>query len=414
MPGASTSRPCANVLDRIRGVLRHNDPPAYDTIQQRLAIHFPPLDGIRGVAILLVMAEHLFFFSPQKNWELPIAWLLRTGWIGVDLFFVLSGFLITGVLLNSKGAPHFFKNFYMRRVLRIFPVNYLYLGCFTLGILYLTHFSDGAANEKAREAISELPWVWLYSTNILIAKRGAFITSSINQFWSLAIEEQFYLVWPALVFNLSRERLLKFCGMSIVLSLLFRLIISLTCENHEIINHVLTVARLDQFCCGDLVALLLRSPENIVKSCAKWTAPFLTCSLLMVVLCEWLKRGIGFDIGYVDTVEYTFSGFSFAALICSVMLADASSTIYRIFSFSKIRHLGKYSYALYIIRFSLLIASNWILWHRLGNYSMFLSNDILAVVFRGTIVGVISFMIAWLSWRFFEKPFLNLKKYFVD
>lgn len=105
--------------------------------RSRLTNHFSPLDGIRGVAILLVILEHLFYIPESPIWLKPLEWVSGTGWIGVDLFFVLSGFLITGILIDRKGSENYFKNFYMRRVLRIFPLNYLYLVLFTTGMIFL-------------------------------------------------------------------------------------------------------------------------------------------------------------------------------------------------------------------------------------------------------------------------------------
>jgi peptidoglycan/LPS O-acetylase OafA/YrhL len=136
---------------------------------------------------------------------LAVAWtnLCEHGALGVDVFFVLSGFLITGILLDTLARPHYFRNFYARRVLRIFPLYYAVLG---FAFLILPRIAPSTAVRYAavnREAI----WYWLHLSNFAIARRGSFVHGILDVSWSLAIEEQFYLLWPALVWCVSLARL---------------------------------------------------------------------------------------------------------------------------------------------------------------------------------------------------------------
>src|SRR5262249_49808445 len=135
------------------------------------------------------------------------------GMLGVDLFFVLSGFLITGLLLDAKGRPHYFRNFYARRTLRIFPLYYLVLAAL---FLVLPHLATLPMNlETARE---HQGWLWAYVANFYIAAQSSWAALSyVSHFWSLAIEEHFYLIWPALVFLTTRETLERACLVVIVL-----------------------------------------------------------------------------------------------------------------------------------------------------------------------------------------------------
>ena len=173
--------------------------------------HIKPLDGLRGIAILLVMWFH--FAWPAKAQGLITRLYVSVaalGWVGVDLFFVLSGFLITGILLDSKRGAGYFRNFYARRVLRIFPLYYAVL-LVTLVILPLIVPYDTPALKRLLEGQG---WLWLYSTNISVAvEHGNWIASAdwlrMGALWSLAVEEHFYLVWPLLVFFLSRRALLR-------------------------------------------------------------------------------------------------------------------------------------------------------------------------------------------------------------
>src|SRR5579862_7894518 len=144
--------------------------------------HYPALDGLRGVAILSVMVEHL---APRL--------LAGGGWVGVDLFFVLSGFLITGVLLDGKDDPHRGRTFYVRRALRIFPLYYATLALITFGPL--------AKALALGLSAQTLGWYWIYGTNWQIALGMAHIGGPIAYFWSLAVEEQFYLIWPLIIWH---------------------------------------------------------------------------------------------------------------------------------------------------------------------------------------------------------------------
>jgi peptidoglycan/LPS O-acetylase OafA/YrhL len=149
--------------------------------------HLAPLDGLRGVAVLLVMVCH---FGP----ELPVATrganalarVLSAGWVGVDLFFVLSGFLITRILLAARGSPGYFTNFYARRVLRIFP---LYYATLLMVFVVLPWLGVTAAPEPAA---SHQAWLWTYTSNLLVARLRSFVfltpAANLNHFWSLAIE----------------------------------------------------------------------------------------------------------------------------------------------------------------------------------------------------------------------------------
>ncbi|HEX6407837.1 MAG TPA: acyltransferase, partial [Gemmatimonadales bacterium] len=130
--------------------------------------HLPALDGLRGVAILLVMGYHILETFPGGP-EVPdlVTRLASVGWIGVDLFFVLSGFLITGILYDTKGSPGFFRNFYIRRVLRIFPLYYGFLALFCL-ILPALGPNDAAIVELHRAC----PWYWSYLANFYMAQHG--------------------------------------------------------------------------------------------------------------------------------------------------------------------------------------------------------------------------------------------------
>lgn len=157
--------------------------------------HIPALDSVRGLAILMVT---LFRFGSTQTMVPSMTRCSRLplrSVCGVDLFFVLSGFLITGILLNAQGQPHYFRNFYLRRAVRIFP---LYFGVLVALIVVLPAVSESAAERlSARE---HQWWLWFYAVNLLQAWTASWPFGCLNHFWSLAVEEHFYLVWPFVIY----------------------------------------------------------------------------------------------------------------------------------------------------------------------------------------------------------------------
>ena len=182
--------------------------------------HIPALDGIRGLAILLVLLGHFTSyggFRPEIGVDRAYHLVAMLGGVGVDLFFVLSGFLITGILVDARGGAFFFRNFYMRRVLRIFP---LYYGSLLVFFVVLPLLDPG--DPRLQQVLGEQAWYWSYLTNIRMAFDGWPAYHHIGHFWSLAVEEQFYMVWPLVIFLFRRRSLLFICAACVAASLAFR------------------------------------------------------------------------------------------------------------------------------------------------------------------------------------------------
>src|SRR6201997_3361743 len=225
--------------------------------------HLPVLDGVRGLAVLMVLLFHFVGDRPPSSWgDGAIVHVTGFGAYGVELFFILSGFLITGILYDTHNGPHYFRNFYMRRFLRIFP---LYYGVLAL-VFFVAPLIQLLRGPTLDYLVDRQAWAWLYAVNIYIAKAGDWSFSYLDHFWSLAIEEHFYLFWPLLVFLLAR-RPRALIGVSLMTSLgamLARLIGSLMGLSWWT-TYVLTPFRLDGLALGAFLAVAARQPGGVER-----------------------------------------------------------------------------------------------------------------------------------------------------
>src|SRR6266545_6574103 len=236
----------------------------------------PALDGIRGFAVLWVMLHHFLAGATHHNPVLNGAfWFAAHGYWGVDVFFVLSGFLITGILYDSRNADNYFGAFYARRSLRIFPLYY----CVLTGVFVLTPIFYTWSTEQAALAKQQF-WLWAYCGNIAMVVKNAPIYEAgglkLLHFWSLAIEEQFYLVWPAVVLAFSRKNLLRICGMLVIVAAISRYLIDRMGIEQPMASFF-TFSRVDGLALGAMAALLARGTGGL----AAWLRP----SRVLAVVC---------------------------------------------------------------------------------------------------------------------------------
>jgi peptidoglycan/LPS O-acetylase OafA/YrhL len=393
--------------------------------------HIPALDGIRGLAIILVLVGHLAdHFKPGNAITTAVQRILFAGWTGVDLFFVLSGFLITGILWDAKADTHYFLNFYARRTVRIFPIYY-----FTLALIFLVlplllpwlgHLT-GRLAEVGREQIgwfvtTRAYWGWYvtYFVDFLVAWKG-FKVAIPGHFWSLAVEEHFYLVWPCLVYFL-RFRALVAASVALVAGALM-LRVALYHYFSQTAIYVLTPCRMDGLALGALIALLARSPGGLRKLAplalrVLAVTAVIWAGVMLGVTHEWSQYGpIAQTLGYTLTIFF-YGSFLVVALTQARVGAWLSGKTLRFF--------GKYSYALYIFHvFAFLFFARFFAFGDVSRYSMIhtFSPGASSVAERGLwltldallyillAVGV-SVLLALLSWNFLEQPCLRLKRYF--
>lgn len=363
--------------------------------------HMPGLDGIRGLAILLVMFSHFIVVGGNLGEGThPLQRLLLSGYLGVDLFFVLSGFLITGILVDAKERPHYFRTFYMRRALRIFP---LYYGL--LAVAYLSVPLLSPQDAPALTGANSPWWYWLYASNIGMAVKGAWLESptwiGLGHFWSLAVEEQFYMVWPFVVFFLKEKWLGRLCAL-LVLTNPF-VMGWLHSEIGSLGTYVSTLSRMGSLAAGGGLALLYRSRSGREKV-HKVVMPV---AIVSGVLLLWARTFVMWPLGMCESQIMLICGTCWVAIAAEGGRRQWAAAF---FGSRALRWLGKYSYGIYVYHHAL--KPIWIayLWER--GIVPWVGTGWAATLFYTVAATAVSLGLAWLSWHLFEARILALKKYF--
>ena len=373
--------------------------------------HIPALDGLRGVAILLVLGFHFaaaFPLEPESFAERLVDRLLQTGWCGVDLFFVLSGFLITGILYDTKSRSRYFRNFYARRVLRIFP---LYYGLLIVCFVVVPRLSLLSAADCGRIGADQT-WYWLFCSNLKIAMDGSpsfgFVSGMAALTWSLAIEEQFYLMWPLLVFACRRTRLLRICGVIVVGALALRVGLLLADVSRTSI-YVLTPCRFDGLALGAAISLILRGQVNRdqIRSIARKV--LVVSGVALGAIFAWYGS-LHAGLAIIQSLGLTLLAFLFGALLTLAVLSSPQSQIVQIANMRGLRIFGKYSYAIYLLH--QLVFAGIVRTIPPLDLSRWLGSGLLAYLGCFVVVSTISLLTAMASWYLFERHFLRLKRFF--
>lgn len=349
--------------------------------------HVASLDGVRGVAVLLVV---LFHFLPHDGVG-PLSILSSAGWIGVDLFFVLSGFLITSILYEQRGTKNYFRNFYVRRVLRLFPLYYaIFLGVLLLTPLLHIHWRLGHLA------------ILFYGANLVLPfdnSLGLIGPFDFFHVWSLALEEQFYLIWPWLVGSrLERAALRKICFAGILLAPLLRFML-LHAEIQPWFIYQSLPTRMDSLLAGAALALM---PLPSLRT-ARMTG---VLALLIYGLLIWREHSMFFLSRPIQG-----AGYSMLALLSGVVLVLSfypTTIVHRVCNWKVLRFYGKYSYGVYLwhylfsAQFGML--RNWVQLHAPVSF--------VASLFSFGLILLCSTLVAAASYRLIERPFLQLKRRF--
>lgn len=371
-----------------------------EVVQAGLRARTPAIDGVRAIAILLVIALH-FQIVPKSNVvEQSLFLITNFGWTGVDLFFVLSGYLITGILLKTKNSPSYYLTFYMRRVLRIFPLYYL---------LLFVAIGVGLARGQSDAGFPVSPvWYLLYCQNILMV--GASAVGGVYMVtWSLAVEEQYYLVWPMICRKLNLRSLAKVLVGLLCAAPLIRAFFCIALHDPRA-AYVLTPCRMDALAAGGLVALLghTRSLREFRKPAIAGVA--IGSSAIVVI------AGAQHNFGYLEIGTLLFGVSSLALLFSSLLLLVLSlpegSIALRWLSARWLCSVGRYSYAMYLLHLpvkSLILA----VVPRLAtpkSVPYYLGTQWICQLFFYALASAVTFGLAWLSWHVLEGRVLALKE----
>jgi peptidoglycan/LPS O-acetylase OafA/YrhL len=365
--------------------------------------HNPQLDAMRAVAALAIIAHHYLLFP--------------AGWIGVQFFFVLSGFLISGIIIKGKeqykktGIIAFFKNFYQRRILRLFPLYYGYV--FILGLFYFF--------VKKPEAFNiEWPWILTYSLNFRWLFHNYSFHMVYGHLWSLSAEWQFYLVWPLFLWYLPKKYTNRWLLWLIPVAMLIRIAVYVVCnhlnylvgfngnaESEALAPYVLPFSHLDAFVFGTLLCNTkfrkAISKPVVVYSCIAITvtAGFTLIWLLPSYQLTSLGWPSNLPLAYQWVWGYSLLNITSAAIIAAMVEGKGA----RFFEFTNIpllQYLGKISYGIYVYHPLIIFAAL--------NYTdklpSFPGKSIVELVF----IVIITSVIAHFSYKYWEKPFLKKKK----
>ena len=351
--------------------------------------HILALDGVRGLAIALVVSFHSGLLIKQPFNAAEKVWMgfASIGWSGVDLFFVLSGFLITTILIQTREDERYFRNFFMRRVLRIFP---LYFGALLL-ILSRVNINDDQI------------WYWLFAQNWLPVFGGGKQLTQLQPFWSLAVEEQFYLVWPLVIFWLRPKHVPVFCVLIAVAALVARCVAKSNGVEFWTIATV-TPFRLDALAMGALVACLRSSDRG--KRILKAAPAVLVASLIGLCVVGYFDKGYRMNGQLSQTAGYTLYALMSAGLIAMIAEQHAlCRTPRRLLESKYLCYLGNRSYAIYLLHMPVLMFMN-------NVYSRMREKDTsgwldVQCFFFGVCICLI---LAEVSWQLYERQFLKLKR----
>jgi peptidoglycan/LPS O-acetylase OafA/YrhL len=336
----------------------------------------PQLDAVRGLAILVVMAHNITLKYPYFH----LQQVFRNGWMGVDLFFVLSGFLITGILVDTKQSESYFKNFYVRRCLRIWPLYYALIFFMFVGVRFLSPSQFHTVLEQ-----SPPWWAFLLYLQNFVGPISTNAAGPLGVTWSLAIEEQFYLIWPLVVRFCTVTWLRRVAIAEICISPALRYYLSL----HHVDLYINVFSRLDGLMAGALLALLVRS-DNFASS--KWLAP---AWITLVITAPLAFAAAAYNAG---SIVYTLTALASASFVY-VSLFSGRKWLHAVMTNRFLIYTGTISYGLYLLH---KIPSGIVETLHLDR------NPFLPL----PIIFVASYAIATLSWILLEKPFLNLKRFF--
>jgi peptidoglycan/LPS O-acetylase OafA/YrhL len=356
--------------------------------------HIPALDGLRGVAVLQVCCYHLVGGSRSPHLVLrALGTLNKLGWSGVTLFFLLSGYLITQILWQSKGQPHWGRNFYARRALRIWPLYYASLGLLLLVALVQHEFVAALRN-------AWVPAFYLQNIGHFASYADALpVTIVIGHFWTIAVEEQFYLLWPVVILLVRTKRqAAAVCLGVFALSLLCRWV---GWHGWYIGSYDSLAGRAGELALGAWLAMVDR--ETLWPRYRAYVLPVLVVAL---ALLYGFSVQTGFQLLDQPSTTVGLAAMT-VAMLCLLAASLRPGPLSSLLCFRPLRWVGKVSFGIYV--FHLLFIRQY---DRLARYLVGSNRGNSYFTARFLIDMGLTLCLAWASYRFYERPFLRLKRHF--
>ncbi len=361
----------------------------------------PELDGLRGIAISLVIILHYFTAALAIYRPNPIAYIqlaTHLAWSGVDLFFVLSGFLIGGILLDARSSANYFKVFYLRRFCRIFPIYFVFLGivAFCYWFIYPSH-------RLAMDWLFANPMRWYsyptFTQNLWMANWGYLGPAALSITWSLAVEEQFYLTLPALIRFVRSAALPYVLGAGILAAPLLRIALIIWRPHDQTPLYVLLPCRMDALLLGVFAAYMFRKPGFTQKLYARRKTLWAAFGVLTAGLSYFATTPNFFSVPMASVGYDWLALFYLTAMI--IALVNTQSWLAGMLRWSWLRSLGTIAYGAYLFHY--LIYGLCMAYLR--GHEGYLQNLPDAAV---TLLALaLTILLTTLSWRLFEKPIVR-------
>jgi len=371
--------------------------------------HIRALDGVRGIAILMVLLVHFYrreLFHDHVLLNMVTGRLAGAGNYGVELFFVLSGFLITGILLDYRHEPASLVKFYARRSLRIFPLYYAALAVLFMVLPQFAEFDTPAVEMSRLQG-----WLWTY----MMDWPGLdWIWDSsklfwIGHFWSLCVEEHFYLCWPAIIYLVPARRLWIACIAMLGIGMLSRCSVLLFSDSAPEILNWLTLRKIDGLAIGSLIAIAIRNPDyrQFLPKGVWLRRGYLIAGGLS---CLYIFLPNDFEFRILSVINELVVVLLFGLLVIHVVHAAPQGSVSRILSTPFLVAMGKYSYGLYVIHGVLRPQLLRLIELPGGKPTLLMAFTYQAAYYL--IAGGASFAVAFASYHLLEKQFLGLKRFF--
>lgn len=361
----------------------------------------PELDGLRGLAILFVFLAHYLGGTGHLHFGWPIRQVfsaMNVGWSGVDLFFVLSGFLIGGILLEVKTAPRYFRAFYMRRVYRILPIYYSWILLYVVVVLIALAGGPNSFSVSERELKQVLPQLLFlqnFQFSLFPFQQAWFVVT-----WSLAVEEQFYLFAPLVIRFLSTRNLVIVLCSATVGAPLMRFLVFRYWSPDSLATVYLLPCRADALALGVLLAVgwrsrAFRALAGRHERVLQWTLFFLSAGI-----CCTLKWMVGPVTLLRATIGYSWFALLYACLLL-MALSQTNTWLAATLRSKSLRWLGTISYCVYIIHLTVLLLTHQLILHRGPEFYSLPGAAVTALA------AILTLALAALSWRYFEKPLIR-------